>query len=223
MPSISSLLAYIGDSIYGSQVRSSIIAAIQQCYDDVNNPTLLTTGINTIISNKIADGTISDRIITDIGVLTEPTDNLFDFSKVSQGLLNTASGTIDTSNTNYWTSDYVAVTAGNTYYFTNTYARVFYDTSKVYSSNVGAASFTPASNGYIRCSVTNANRMKAMVKETSGGAYIPGRSAIDYNLRANTYSRSQVDNLIAGVDVSLTTAQKEELIGLLEDAAPTPG
>lgn len=223
MPSISSLLEYIQSSIYGSQVRSSIVAAIQQCYEDVNNPTLLTTGISNIISSKIADGTISGRIITDIGVLTEPTDNLFDFSKVSQGLLNTASGTIDTSNTNYWTSDYIPVTAGTTYYFTNTYARVFYNTSKVYSSNVGQASFTPASNGYIRCSVTNAKRMTAMVKETSGGTYIPGRSAIDYNLRASTYSKNQVDNLIAGVDVSLTAAQKAELIGLLEDTAPTPG
>lgn len=217
MPSISSLLEYIQSSIYGSQVRSSIVSAIQQCYEDVNNPTLLTTGINSIITNKVADGTISSQIIADIGVLTEPTDNLFDFSKVSQGLLNTASGTIDTSNTNYWTSDYIAVTAGNTYYFTNTYARVFYNTSKAYSSNVGQTSFTPASNGYIRCSVTNANRMTAMVKETSGGAYIPGRSAIDYNLRANTYNKGQVDALIAGVDVSLTTEQKAALIALLDD------
>lgn len=222
MSSIQTYLNSIMSAIYGEEVRSSIKSAIQQCYNDVNNPTLLTTGINSIITNKVADGTISGQIITDIGVLTEPTDNLFDFSKVSKGLLNTASGTIDTSNANYWTSDYIPVTAGNTYYFTNTFARVFYNTSKVYSSNVGQASFTPSTNGYVRVSVTNANRMKAMVKETSGGTYIPGRSAIDYNLRANTYSKSQVDNLIAGVDVSLTAAQKAELIGLLEDTAPTP-
>lgn len=217
MPSISSLLAYIEDSIYGSQVRSSIVAAIQQCYEDVNNPTLLTTGINSIISSKVADGTISDRIITDIGVLTEPTDNLFDFSKVTQGLLNTANGTIGT-NADYWTSDYIPVTAGNTYYFTNTFARVFYNTSKTTASNIGQSSFTPSANGYVRVSVTDANRMTAMIKETSGGTYIPGRSAIDYNLRANTYNKGQVDALLAGVDVSLTSAQKSELIGLLDDS-----
>lgn len=218
MPSISSLLAYIGDSIYGSQVRSSIVAAIQQCYEDVNNPTLLTTGINSIISSKVADGTISDRIITDIGVLTEPTDNLFDFSNVTQGLLNTSSGTVDTTNTNYWTSTYIPVTAGNTYYFTNTFARVFYNSSKTTATNIGQSSFTPSTDGYIRVSVTDANRMKAMIKETSGGTYIPGRSAIDYNLRANTYNKGQVDALLAGVDVSLTSAQKSELIGLLDDS-----
>lgn len=219
MPSnISSLLNYISNSIYGSQVRSTIVEAIQQCYNDVNSPTLLTDGINTIISNKVADGTISGQIITDIGVLTEPTDNLFDFSNVTRGLLNTSSGEVDTSNTNYWTSTYIPVTAGNTYYFTNTFARVYFNSSHTTATNIGQSSFTPSADGYVRISVTNANRMKAMIKETSGNTYIPGRSAIDYNLRANTYNKGQVDALIAGIDISLTSAQKAELIGLLDDS-----
>lgn len=223
MSSIQTYLNNIMKAVYGEEVRSSIKNAIQQCYDDVNTPSLLTTGIDTIISQKVADGTISGRILTDIGVLTEPTDNLFDFSKVTNGLLSSSNGTINTGNPNYWTSDYIQVISGKTYYFTNTYVRVFYNGSKSFSSNISGATFTPASNGYVRVCTTNANRMKAMVKETSGGSYIPGRSAIDYNLRANTYRKAQVDSLIAGVDVSLTSAQKAELIGLLDDTAPIPG
>lgn len=52
MSSISSLLEYIQSSIYGSQVRSSIVAAIQQCYDDVSLTTEQKTELIGLLDNS---------------------------------------------------------------------------------------------------------------------------------------------------------------------------
>ena len=216
MSSIATLLANILNSRYGEDVRGSIHDAIEQCYSDVNNPTLLTTGIEGIIDNMVLNGRISGAIVEDLGLLTEGTSNLFDFTTITAGRVNTSTGAIDTAS-GYWTSDWIPVTSGKTYYFANTDRRVFYNSSKAYSSNISSSSsWTASANGYIRISVTTANRKTAKVNVDSSKPYRPGRSAIDYNLRDNTYTKSEVD---AAIDaITIETDAELETAGAAADA-----
>lgn len=52
LTSMSSLLEYIQSSIYGSQVRSAIVEAIQQCYDDVSLTTEQKTELIDLLDNS---------------------------------------------------------------------------------------------------------------------------------------------------------------------------
>lgn len=57
MPSaISGYLNSILNAVYGEQVRSAIVNAITQCYDDVTNPSLNTAAFSTAIEAAYADG-----------------------------------------------------------------------------------------------------------------------------------------------------------------------
>lgn len=202
MAGIDTEINNIQNAIYGKDVRNSIVNALLACYSDVNNPTLLTTGIESILTQMVASGRISMALLDDLGLLTEtPTTNLFDFATIEPGRLNTSTGAVDSSASGYFVSDYIPVTASTAYYFANTDRRVLYNSSKVFSSNISNAStYTPAADGYIRISFTTANRKTAKVNAGSNQTYRPGRSAIDYNLRDA---------------MTLTTAQKNALKALL--------
>lgn len=56
MSAISGYLNSILNAVYGEQVRSAIVNAITQCYDDVTNPSLNTAAFSTAIEAAYADG-----------------------------------------------------------------------------------------------------------------------------------------------------------------------
>lgn len=56
MSAISGYLTSILNAVYGEQVRSAIVNAITQCYDDVTNPNLNTEAFSTAIEAAYADG-----------------------------------------------------------------------------------------------------------------------------------------------------------------------
>lgn len=53
---ISQFLAQIQSAVYGEQVRSAIVSAITQCYEDVTNPSLNTDAFSAAIEAAYADG-----------------------------------------------------------------------------------------------------------------------------------------------------------------------
>lgn len=214
MSAISTYLEYIRSKIYAKDVRTAIVNAISQCYNDVNNPTLLTDGIESILEDMIDNGRISLAIMDDLGLITEGTNNLFDFSTVKAGRLNTSTGEI-TETSGYWVSDYISVENGKTYYFANTDRRVAYNSSKAYSANISGTTWTASANGYVRVSVTSANRKTAKINEGSSKTYRPGRAPVDYNLRDDVYRKAEIDTMLGNIDVSLTSEQKAALIALL--------
>lgn len=222
MPSaIEGYLANILSAVYGEQVRTSIHHAIQQCYSDVTSPSLLKDGIAEILTLNVSNGVIPGAVINDLGLITETTANKFDFSAIEEGYLNSSTGEVansTTSNKNYWTSDFIPVTSGTTYYFKNLARKVMYNSSKAFSANIGdnATSYTPNANGYIRVSLLKTNRNVAAVYEgTNRSTYIPGRSAIDFVLRDDVYRKSEIDTMLGNIDVGLTSEQKAALIALL--------
>lgn len=217
MSTIQTLLANILAKRKGEEVRGSIHDAIAQCYSDVNNPTLLTDGIEGILDVMVSNGRISGAIVEDLGLITEGTSNLFDFTTITAGRLNTSTGAVDTAS-GYWVSDYIPVESGKKYYFTNTDRRVAYTTSKAYSSSISSASsWTAPSDGYIRISVTTANRKTAKVNEGENKEYRPGRAAVDFNLRDDVYRKNEVNALID--DVTIETDDTLSQAGAAADAA----
>ncbi len=214
MSSIQTYLDYIATKIWARDVRTAIVNAIQQCYNDVNSPTLLTEGIEGILEDMVDNGRISLAIMDDLGLITEGTNNLFDFSTVEAGRLNTSTGEI-TETSGYWVSDYIPVESGKTYYFANTDRRVAYTSSKAYSANISGTTWTASADGYVRVSVTSANRKTAKINEGSSKAYRPGRAPVDYNLRDDVYRKAEIDTMLGNIDVGLTSEQKAALIALL--------
>lgn len=217
MSSISTYLEYIQTKKWASEVRTAIVNAISQCYSDVSNPTLLTEGIESILGDMVDNGRISLAIMNDLGLITERTDNLFDFSTVEAGRLNTSTGEI-TETSGYWVSDYIPVENGKTYYFANTDRRVAYNSSEIYSANISGTMWTASENGYIRVSVTSANRKTAKINEGSNKAYRPGRAPIDYNLRNDVYRKAEIDTMLGTIVVGLTN----ELNGTLDTKVDLP-
>lgn len=222
MPSaIEGYLANILSAVYGEQVRTSIHHAIQQCYSDVTSPSLLKDGIAEILTLNVSNGVIPGAVINDLGLITETTANKFDFSAIEEGYLNSSTGEVanaTSSNQNYWTSGFIPVTSGTTYYFKNLARKVMYNSSKAFSANIGdsASSYTPNANGYIRVSLLKTNRNVAAVYEgTNRSTYIPGRSAIDFVLRDDVYRKAEIDTMLGNIDVGLTSEQKAALIALL--------
>lgn len=217
MSAIDTYLNYIATKIWARDVRTAIVNAIQQCYNDVNNPTLLTEGIESILEDMVDNGRISLAIMDDLGLITEGTNNLFDFSTVEAGRLSVSTGTageiIETSG--YWVSDYIPVENEKTYYFANTDRRIAYNSSKVYSATISGTTWTAQADGYVRVSVTSANRRTAKINEGSSKAYRPGRAPIDYNLRDDVYRKAEIDTMLGNIDVGLTSEQKAALIALL--------
>lgn len=214
MSSIQTYLDYIATKIWARDVRTAIINAIQQCYNDVNSPTLLTEGIEGILEDMVDNGRISLAIMDDLGLITEGTNNLFDFSTVEAGRLNTSTGEI-TETSGYWVSDYIPVENGKTYYFANTDRRVAYNSSQAYSANISGTTWTAQADGYVRVSVTSSNRKTAKINEGSSKTYRPGRAPVDYNLRDDVYRKAEIDTMLGNIDVGLTAEQKAALIALL--------
>ena len=69
MSAISTYLEYIRSKIYAKDVRTAIVNAISQCYDDVNKPALQTEAMRAAVQAKIDSGqmaalTIGDGTIT---------------------------------------------------------------------------------------------------------------------------------------------------------------
>lgn len=215
MSTISTILSTLRSAVWAIDVRDEIANAIEQCYKDVNSPSLVTDGIEEVIGDMVDNGRISGAIVEDLGLITEGTTNLFDFTLITAGRLNTSTGAVDTA-TGYWVSDYIPVEAGVTYYFTGTDRRVAYNSSKAYSANISSAtSWTASADGYIRISVTTANRKTAKVNAGSNKPYRPGRSAVDFNLRDDVYRKGEIDTMLGNIDVGLTSEQKAALIALL--------
>lgn len=70
MATIQECLNNILKAVYGKDVRQSIHDAIEQCYNDVNDPELNTEAFETAVQNKIDDGslahlTIAEKSITE--------------------------------------------------------------------------------------------------------------------------------------------------------------
>ena len=85
MSSIETYLQYIASKVWARDVRTAIVNAIRQCYDDVHNPTLNTEALQAAIQAKIDAGqmaalTIGDRTITAaklaLGVIPTPDTTL---------------------------------------------------------------------------------------------------------------------------------------------------
>ena len=81
MSAIETYLQYIANKVWARDVRTAIVNAIRQCYDDVHNPTLNTEALQAAIQAKIDAGqmaalTIGDRTITAaklaLGVIPTP-------------------------------------------------------------------------------------------------------------------------------------------------------
>ncbi len=85
MSAIETYLQYIASKVLARDVRTAIVNAIRQCYDDVHNPTLNTEALQAAIQAKIDAGqmaalTIGDRTITAaklaLGVIPTPDTTL---------------------------------------------------------------------------------------------------------------------------------------------------
>ena len=196
----------IQTAVYGEEVRTSIWKAIDACYKDVHKRELIRDGIDEVLRQLIAEGVLSDEIFETIGLLTETTENLFDFTKVVPGRVRTevspanGGGEINTSGSyaiDYRTSDFIPISAGTVYYISNTVDRCYYSTSKVYDKTIkpGANGWTALSDGYIRVVVKLDNLNKAGVyANTNRSTYIPGRTAVDAALRDKVYTKDVTDS-----------------------------
>lgn len=199
MSAIDTYLNYIASKVYARDVRTAIVNAIRQCYNDVNNPTLLTDGIDTIIQNYINNGRIGNAMLTATDFLTEPTRNLFDFGTVDTGRINTSTGVVDSTATGYRTSKLIPVTQDKIYKFVNTDRRVLFDSNSQYSSNISSAdTWTATLTGYIKVSCTTANmKLCAVYEDYREYPYIPGRTPVDI------IARRVADAILAKIDGSL--------------------
>lgn len=206
------------NAMYGSEVRDAIYQTISMCYSDVNNVTLREDAFATAISNAVLTGEVGDSVMACLNILTEATSNKFNLLTSVVGRLNTSTGEVNTATTGYITTDWIAVSEGDLVYFDSCSDKVFYNISKVKQASIsqsGSTAYTvPSGGGYIRASCTNANRGAAKINVGSRVSYVPGRSAVDHNLRSSIYT--YIAEQIASVDISLTTEQKAALIALLD-------
>ena len=80
MSAISNFLSFLRSAIYAIDVRDGIADAIEQCYNDVNNPTLKTEALEAALQTKIDEGemaalTIGDGTITAAKLASGVIDN----------------------------------------------------------------------------------------------------------------------------------------------------
>lgn len=87
MGSIQSYLSQILSAVYGRDVRQSIHDAIQQCYDDVSNPSLNTEAFKTALAAAIEDGTLTALNVADNAITT---DKLADDAVTREKIANNA-------------------------------------------------------------------------------------------------------------------------------------
>lgn len=104
MSAISGYLTSILNAVYGEQVRSAIVNAITQCYDDVTNPSLNTAAFSTAIEAAYADGFLDIQEKSTIAGMTN--------EKIIYRYTGTAAGYIHNALYYYNGSDWVPVGSG---------------------------------------------------------------------------------------------------------------
>lgn len=70
MSAISGFLSTIRNAVYGYQVREAIASGIEQCYDDVNSPSLQSDAFATALNEAYADGILDIQTVTTIAAMT---------------------------------------------------------------------------------------------------------------------------------------------------------
>ena len=116
MSAISTYLEYIRSKIYAKDVRTAIVNAISQCYDDVNKPALQTEAMQAAVQAKIDAGEMAAYTVA---------DNTFEGSKLKDGTItaNKIASNVISNITNintekindesFWIQGYWAVTTGD--------------------------------------------------------------------------------------------------------------
>lgn len=100
MSAISTYLEYIRSKIYAKDVRTAIVNAISQCYDDVNKPALQTEAMQAAVQAKIdagqmaaytvADGSFAGSKLANGAVTTAKlADNSVTWQKIASGAVHT--------------------------------------------------------------------------------------------------------------------------------------
>ena len=67
---ISGYINTIRSAVYGEQVRTAIINALEACYSDVENPDLQSAAFQTAIEAAYADGILDIQTVTQISAMT---------------------------------------------------------------------------------------------------------------------------------------------------------
>lgn len=103
MSAISTYLEYIRTKIYAKDVRTAIVNAISQCYDDVNKPALQTEAMRAAVQAKIDSGQMAALTIAD-GSLTgaKLADGTIPTAKIADGAITAgklANGAVATDRT----------------------------------------------------------------------------------------------------------------------------
>lgn len=215
----------IQNAAYGSEVREAIYYTIADCYDDVTNREIKSDIISGVIADKIADGSFTASVISNLNFITETTNNLFDPFNVTVGRLNTSTGDVNAASTTYITSDHIPVISyesGITFFCANTTDRVAYNSSKEFIGTFGASATLPSNTAYIRVSGLKTNLGSIEVNAGTNISYISGRSAVDQKARkdlANVYNKSYIDDRFNNISdlIALTEDQKQDLIDLLDE------
>ena len=70
MSAISNFINTIQNAVYGEQVRGAIISALEQCYSDVNAPSLQTEAFATALNAAYAGGILDIQTVTQISAMT---------------------------------------------------------------------------------------------------------------------------------------------------------
>lgn len=98
MSAISTYLEYIRSKIYAKDVRTAIVNAISQCYDDVNKPALQTEAMQAAVQAKINAGQMAALTIAD-GSLTgaKLANGTITANKIASGVIPTTDTTLSQS------------------------------------------------------------------------------------------------------------------------------
>lgn len=70
MSAISGYINQIQNAVYGEQVRSSIVSALEQCYADVNSPSLQSEAFSEALNAAYAGGILDIQTVTTIAGMT---------------------------------------------------------------------------------------------------------------------------------------------------------
>lgn len=70
MSAISGFINTIRNAVYGEQVRGAIVSALEQCYSDVNNPSLQSEGFTEALNAAYAGGILDIQTVTSFSDMT---------------------------------------------------------------------------------------------------------------------------------------------------------
>ena len=70
MSAISGYISQIQNAVYGEQVRSAIVSALEQCYSDVTNPSLQTEAFQEALDAAYAGGILDIQTVTSFNDMT---------------------------------------------------------------------------------------------------------------------------------------------------------